>query len=95
MRNLELQEGDLVWVVLIKERIPAGTYNMLSAQKVGPLTIIKKINCNAYQVKLLAGQMYFTFGISPATMKQSKGIRQFRDKFLPPRGNDEVRVFVG
>jgi hypothetical protein len=54
-RNLELQEGDLVWVVLTKERFPAGTYNKLSARKIGPLPIIKKINSNAYQVKLPDG----------------------------------------
>ena len=54
-RNVELQEGDLVWVVLTKEHFPAGTYNKLLARKIGPVQIIKKINSNAYQDKLPNG----------------------------------------
>jgi hypothetical protein len=54
-RNCEFQEGDLVWVILTKERFPASTYNKLSARKIGPLPIIKKINPNVYQVKLPDG----------------------------------------
>jgi hypothetical protein len=50
--NCEFQEGDLVWVILTKERFATSTYNKLSAQKIGPLPIIKKINSNVYQVKL-------------------------------------------
>ena len=51
-RALEFQVGDLVWVVLTKDRLSVGKYNKLSAKKIGPLEIIKKINPNAYKLKL-------------------------------------------
>jgi hypothetical protein len=42
-------------VILTKELFLAGTYEKLSAQKIGPLPVIKKINPNVYQVKLPDG----------------------------------------
>ncbi len=51
-RHLEFEVGDLVWAVLTKERFPVGEYNKLSAKKIGPLEIIKKINSNAYRLRL-------------------------------------------
>ena len=48
----EFEEGDFVWAVLRKDRFPIGEYNKLAADKIGPAKIIKKINPNAYQLKL-------------------------------------------
>jgi hypothetical protein len=44
----EFKEGDLVWIVLTKDRFMAGEYNKLLAQKIEQLENIKKINLNAY-----------------------------------------------
>ena len=51
-RAVEFEEGDFVWAILTKDKFPVGEYNMLVARKVGPIEIIKKINPNAYQLKL-------------------------------------------
>ncbi len=45
-------EGDYVWIILTKVRYPAGKYYKLSERKIGPCEVKKKINDNAYQVKL-------------------------------------------
>jgi hypothetical protein len=47
-----LEEGDLVWAILTKDRFPAGEYNKLSQRKIGPCKVIKKINHNAYKLEL-------------------------------------------
>ncbi|XP_059446475.1 uncharacterized protein LOC132178025 [Corylus avellana] len=49
---LEFEEGDFVWAVLTKDRFPVAEYNKLAARKIGLLEIVKKINPNAYQLKL-------------------------------------------
>ncbi|GKA88519.1 putative nucleotidyltransferase, ribonuclease H [Tanacetum coccineum] len=51
-RHVDFEEGDFVWVVLTNDRFPVGEYNKLSAKKVGPLEIVRKINSNAYRLKL-------------------------------------------
>ncbi|KAB5533745.1 hypothetical protein DKX38_016831 [Salix brachista] len=51
-RMVDFQVGEFVWVVLTKDRFPAGEYNKLSARKIGPVEIIEKINSNAYRLKL-------------------------------------------
>jgi len=51
-RSVDFKEGDLVYAVLTKDRFPIGAYNKLKARKIGPVEILKKINDNAYQLKL-------------------------------------------
>jgi hypothetical protein len=41
-----------VWVILSKERQPAGSYMKLNDRKVGPCKVLRKINDNLYQVQL-------------------------------------------
>lgn len=49
---MTFEVGDFVWAVLTIDRYPIGEYDKLSKQKIGSLEIIKKINDNAYQLRL-------------------------------------------
>jgi hypothetical protein len=49
---VEFEEGDFVWAILTKDHFPSGEYNKLAARKIDPVEIVKKINTNAYQLKL-------------------------------------------
>jgi hypothetical protein len=49
---LEFEEGDFVWAILTKDHFPSGEFNKLAARKISPVEIVKKINANAYQLKL-------------------------------------------
>lgn len=51
-RELLFEPGDLVWVVLTKDCIPAGEYNKLNNHKIGPVEVLARINPNAYRVRL-------------------------------------------
>ncbi len=51
-RKLTFDDGDYVWVILTKDRYPTVKYNKLSERKINPCEVIKKINNNAYQIKL-------------------------------------------
>lgn len=74
-RALEFQAGDLVWIVLTKDRMPIREYNKLKSQKIGPIEVVERINANAYKVKL------------PSHMKTSD---VFNVKYLSPfRGDNE------
>ena len=51
-RQLIFAPGDLVWVVLTKDRLPAHEYNKLRSRKIGPVTVLERINDNAYRLQL-------------------------------------------
>lgn len=51
-RELIFAPGELVWVVLTKDRLPAHEYNKLRSRKIGPLKVLERINDNAYRVEL-------------------------------------------
>lgn len=51
-RELLFQPGDLVWVVLTKDRLPAHEYNKLRSRKIGPVKVLERINQNAYRLEL-------------------------------------------
>ncbi|GJW62497.1 tubulin beta-1 chain [Tanacetum coccineum] len=51
-RKVVFEEGDYVWAVLTKDRLPAGVNVKLHDRKIGPCQIQKKINDNAYRLQL-------------------------------------------
>lgn len=50
--RLVFEVGDLVWVVLTRDKMPAHAYNKLKAKKIGPVKILERINDNAYRLQL-------------------------------------------
>jgi len=46
------KEGDLIWLILTKERCPHRPYYKLGARKVGLCKVLTKINDNAYTIQL-------------------------------------------
>ncbi|XP_077242596.1 uncharacterized protein LOC143883121 [Tasmannia lanceolata] len=51
-REVIFEPEDFVWAYLPPERHPFGSYNKLSARKLGPLEVLALINPNAYRLKL-------------------------------------------
>ncbi|GKV14324.1 hypothetical protein SLEP1_g25219 [Rubroshorea leprosula] len=51
-RKVVYKEGDWVWIYLRKERFPNQPNAKLSPRADGPFQIVKKINDNAYKIKL-------------------------------------------
>nr|GEX54707.1 RNA-directed DNA polymerase [Tanacetum cinerariifolium] len=51
-KQVVYKEVDLVWIHLRKERFPAGRYGKLHARADGPFRVLKRINDNAYKIKL-------------------------------------------
>jgi len=52
-RELIFQPGDLVWVVITKDRLPVREYNKLKSRKIGLVEVLERINANAYRLRLL------------------------------------------
>lgn len=52
--RLVFRAGDLVWVVLTKDRMPSHAYNKLKVKKIGTLDVLDRINGNAYRLRLPA-----------------------------------------
>ena len=44
--------GDLVWVLISKDRRLEGQYAKLRQRKYGPCRVLKRINHNAYEIEL-------------------------------------------
>ena len=51
-RRLIFDAGDMVWVHLTRDRMPARAYNKLKSKKIGPVRVISKINDNVYHLEL-------------------------------------------
>nr|GEV34415.1 RNA-directed DNA polymerase [Tanacetum cinerariifolium] len=51
-RSVLYRKGDLVWIHLRKEHLPAGRFGKLKPQGDGPFRVLKKINDNAYKIEL-------------------------------------------
>ena len=59
IKHKELQEGDLVWIHLRKDRFPKYRQNKLLPRADGPFKVMKKIGDNAYKIDLPQ-----TYGVS-------------------------------
>lgn len=53
-RRLVFEVGDLVWVVLTRDRMLFHAYNKLKTKKIGHVKITKRINDNSYRLQLPA-----------------------------------------
>lgn len=72
-RRVLFEVGDQVWVFLTKDRMPAHAYNKLKAKKIGPLTVVERINDNAYRLQL------------PANINTSDVFNvRYLSRFVPP-----------
>jgi hypothetical protein len=92
-RALKFEEYHFVWVVLTKDRFPIGEYNKLAAHKIGPIEIVKKINPNAYQLKLPShiktSDVFNVKHLVPFTEDSSEEDVNSRANFVQP-GDDDV-----
>ncbi|PKI53496.1 hypothetical protein CRG98_026102 [Punica granatum] len=92
-RLVEFEVGDYVWVILTKDRYPAGEYNKLSARKIGPVEVIEKINSNAYRLKIpnhiRTADVFNVKHMIPYT-GDSSDENNSRANSLYPRKNDAV-----
>ncbi|GJW43910.1 transposon ty3-I gag-pol polyprotein [Tanacetum coccineum] len=52
LSTMQVQEGDMVWIRLGKERFPTGRFGILQPRADGPFCVLKRINDNAYKIDL-------------------------------------------
>jgi translation initiation factor IF-1 len=60
-KEVKLEPGDLVWLLLRKERFLELRKSKLMSRDAGPFKILAKINDNAYKL-----QLSLEFGVSPS-----------------------------
>ncbi|GJX18062.1 putative reverse transcriptase domain-containing protein [Tanacetum coccineum] len=93
-RHVDIEEGEFVWAVLTKDRLPVRDYNKLSAKKIGPLEIVEKINSNAYRLKLpshiMCSDVFYVKHLIPYLGDSSDDdlAMNSRANFIYPGGND-------
>ena len=51
-KHVAFEFGDLIWVLISKDRRPKGEYDKLRQRKYGPCRVLKRINHNAYEIEL-------------------------------------------
>ena len=51
-KHVLFKVGDLVWVLISKDRRPEGQYAKLRQRKYGPCRVLNRINHNTYEIKL-------------------------------------------
>ncbi|CAA7025641.1 unnamed protein product [Microthlaspi erraticum] len=51
-RELIFEPGEMVWVLLTKDRMPLHEYNKLGSRNIGPVEVLERINNNAYCLRL-------------------------------------------
>ncbi|GKB53306.1 RNA-directed DNA polymerase, partial [Tanacetum coccineum] len=66
------REGDLVWIHLRKEHFLAGRFGKLKPRRDGPFRVLKKINDNAYKIKI-PGHYNVSTTFSVADLSPYKG----------------------
>ncbi|GJX21483.1 hypothetical protein Tco_0224160 [Tanacetum coccineum] len=92
--QVDFEVDEFMWVVLTKDRFPVGQYNKLSTKKIGPLEIIKKIDSNAYRLKLPShircSDVFNVKHLLPYHSDSSDDdlVVNSRENFVFPRGND-------
>ena len=79
-RRVIFEVGDQVWAFPTKDRMPAHVYNKLKAKKIGPLTVLERINDNAYRLQL------------PANINTSDVFNvRYLSRFVPPDADPDSR----
>nr|GEX07647.1 hypothetical protein [Tanacetum cinerariifolium] len=85
-------EDDLVWIYLCKERFPAGRFGKLKPRGDGPFCVLKKINDNAYKIKLPSNyNVSATFNVADlSTYKGGSDDERDSRSSLFQEGEDDV-----
>ena len=91
---MEFDVGNFVWAKLEKYHFSVGEYGKLSTKKIGPVEVIKKINPDAYRLKLpchvRTADVFNVKHLIPFTGDSSDDdiVPNLRPNFLSPGGND-------
>ena len=83
-RNVQFEEGDLVWLHLRKERFPNHRKSKLEPRGDGPFRVIKKMGPNAYQLDIPQGKygVHASFNVADLSLfvPQDDESRTIRDQ---------------